>query len=279
MLGAVGHHERASPARHEAARPRDGASRQRRDRGRRGRRRRRDTPGRRLARWRCHGRRGGTRRDEDDERARRAKPTSNARPDGAWPTAGMRRPRQCGGGHESTWETRGRALTLRRDELPYGRRVDSPSSLSPVRTARAAPTPCRARARLSRARAQTCRVALSARSLVYSRLRRRIRGLPRCACRVSTTPLRIPRGKNGQNLEGRAHALRPEASPPVAPPPHRQPARAQPGEDARAAANDIALGRSDGEAPRPSPRRSARSIGPPRRASFTRTTRRAARAG
>ena len=53
-----------------------------------------------------------------------------------------------------------------------------------------------------------------------------------CATRLK---LRIPRGKNGPNLEGRAHALRTQARAPVTPPPRRQPPNAERGEDARPA--------------------------------------------
>ena len=97
-----------------------------------------------------------------------------------------------------------------------------------------------------------------------------------CATRLK---LRIPRGKNGPNLEGRAHALRTQARAPVTPPPRRQPPNAERGEDARPAgirdrprAGRLAMDR------RQSPPPSAPSTRPPRRASFIRTTPRAERA-
>src|SRR5687768_14181850 len=43
---------------------------------------------------------------------------------------------------------------------------------------------------------------------------------------------RIPRGKNGPNLEGRSHTLRTQARPPVTPSARREPPNAQRGEDA-----------------------------------------------
>ena len=110
-----------------------------------------------------------------------------------------------------------------------------------------------------------------------------LRGATSCrACvRVHSIPqLRIPRGKNGPNLEGRAHALRTQARAPVTPPARREPPNAQRGEDARPAGlGHRARARATATAPRRSPPRSARSTRPPRRASCTRTTPRVARAG